>query len=116
MVMLDLFHLPERENKFNQNPFPHYLMLEKTDDPRVWQVNDPDFRWEGPHRARQDPRRDPPADRGRRLPLRPPRSPPPLRMPTCATTSSPATSPHAQPAGRRRAPYRSAPISTAGTA
>lgn len=47
MVMLDLFHLPERENKFNQNPFPHYLMLEKTDDPKVWQVNDPDFRWEG---------------------------------------------------------------------
>ncbi|PSJ62636.1 DUF6005 family protein [Kumtagia ephedrae] len=47
MVMLDLFHLPERENKFNQNPFPHYLMLEKTDDPMVWQVNDPDFRWEG---------------------------------------------------------------------
>jgi petrobactin synthase len=47
MVMLDLFHLPERENKFNQNPFPHYLMLEKTDDPGVWIVLDPDFRWEG---------------------------------------------------------------------
>jgi acyl carrier protein len=47
MVMLDMFHLPERENKFNQNPFPHYLMLETTEDPLVWQVNDPDFRWEG---------------------------------------------------------------------
>lgn len=47
MVMLDLFHLPERENKFNQNPFPHYLMLENTDDPAVWMVLDPDFRWEG---------------------------------------------------------------------
>ncbi|KXF76407.1 phosphopantetheine-binding protein [Paramesorhizobium deserti] len=47
MVMLDLFHLPERENKFNQNPFPHYLMLEKTDDPDVLMVLDPDFRWEG---------------------------------------------------------------------
>jgi petrobactin synthase len=47
MVMLDLFHLPERENKFNQNPFPHYLMLENTDDPAVWMVRDPDFRWEG---------------------------------------------------------------------
>jgi acyl carrier protein len=47
MVMLDMFHLPERENKFNQNPFPHYLMLETTDDPDVWQVLDPDFRWEG---------------------------------------------------------------------
>ncbi|WP_062118261.1 DUF6005 family protein [Aureimonas sp. AU40] len=47
MVMLDMFHLPERENKFNQNPFPHYLMLERTEDPEVWQVRDPDFRWEG---------------------------------------------------------------------
>lgn len=47
MVMLDLFHLPERENKFNQNPFPHYLMLEHTEDPAVWMVLDPDFRWEG---------------------------------------------------------------------
>jgi len=48
MVMLDMFHLPERENKFNQNPFPHYLLVELTDDPAVWQVRDPDFRWEGP--------------------------------------------------------------------
>ena len=47
MVMLDMFHLPERENKFNQNPFPHYLMVELTDDPALWQVRDPDFRWEG---------------------------------------------------------------------
>jgi hypothetical protein len=47
MVMLDLFHLPERENKFNQNPFPHYLMLENTEDPAIWMVLDPDFRWEG---------------------------------------------------------------------
>jgi petrobactin synthase len=48
MVMLDLFHLPERENKFNQNPFPHYLMPEMTEDPDVFFVRDPDFRWEGP--------------------------------------------------------------------
>lgn len=47
MVMLDMFHLPERENKFNQNPFPHYLLLELTEDPAVWRVRDPDFRWEG---------------------------------------------------------------------
>ncbi|GJD96729.1 DUF6005 family protein [Methylobacterium iners] len=47
MVMLDMFHLPERENKFNQNPFPHYLMVELSEDPVVWQVRDPDFRWEG---------------------------------------------------------------------
>ncbi len=48
MVMLDMFHLPERENKFNQNPFPHYVMLEKTEDPEIWFMWDPDFRWEGP--------------------------------------------------------------------
>ncbi|KQT87604.1 DUF6005 family protein [Methylobacterium sp. Leaf466] len=48
MVMLDMFHLPERENKFNQNPFPHYLLVELSEDPAVWKVRDPDFRWEGP--------------------------------------------------------------------
>ncbi|MEC7815800.1 MAG: DUF6005 family protein [Pseudomonadota bacterium] len=47
MVMLDLFLLPERENKFHQNPFPHYVMLEATDDPEQWLMSDPDFRWEG---------------------------------------------------------------------
>ncbi|UHS58649.1 DUF6005 family protein [Agrobacterium vaccinii] len=47
MVMLDMFHMPERENKFNQNPFPHYLMLQETDDPETWFVHDPDYRWEG---------------------------------------------------------------------
>lgn len=48
MVMLDMYHLPERENKFNQNPFPHYVMLETTDDPDTWFMHDPDYRWEGP--------------------------------------------------------------------
>jgi acyl carrier protein len=47
MVMLDMFHLPERENKFNQNPFPHYLMLQETSDPGTWFVHDADYRWEG---------------------------------------------------------------------
>lgn len=47
MVMLDMHHLPERENKFNQNPFPHYLMLEASRDPATFRVLDPDFRWEG---------------------------------------------------------------------
>lgn len=47
MAMVDLFHLPERENKFNQNPFPHYLMLETGSDPESFFVSDPDFRWEG---------------------------------------------------------------------
>jgi len=47
MVMLDMYRLPERENKFHQNPFPHYVMLEATDDPQTWFMSDPDFRWEG---------------------------------------------------------------------
>lgn len=47
MVMLDMFHLPERENKFNQNPFPHYLMLETSENPDTFRVLDPDYRWEG---------------------------------------------------------------------
>ncbi len=47
MVMLDMFHLPERENKFNQNPFPHYLMLEASDNVEIFRVLDPDYRWEG---------------------------------------------------------------------
>jgi acyl carrier protein len=47
MVMVDLFHLPERENKFNQNPFPHYLMIETSGDPEIWNVLDPDYRWQG---------------------------------------------------------------------
>lgn len=47
LVMLDLFQLPERENKFNQDPFPHYVMLETTPDPGLWLMLDPDFRWEG---------------------------------------------------------------------
>lgn len=47
VVMLDLFRLPERENKFNQNPFPHYVMLQATEDPEQWMMLDPDFRWEG---------------------------------------------------------------------
>lgn len=53
MVMLDMFRLPERENKFNQNPFPHYVMLEKTDTPEIWFMHDPDFRWEGTQQKSQ---------------------------------------------------------------
>ncbi len=47
MVMLNMYHLPERENKFNQNPFPHYVIIEETDDPDMWFMHDPDYRWEG---------------------------------------------------------------------
>ncbi len=47
MVMLDLYLLPERENKFNQNPFPHYVLLERTDRDNQLLMRDPDFRWQG---------------------------------------------------------------------
>ncbi|MGM0838390.1 MAG: DUF6005 family protein [Bacillota bacterium] len=47
MVMLDLSKLPERENKFHQSPFPHYVMLEMTGNEEEWMMYDPDFRWEG---------------------------------------------------------------------
>ena len=47
MVMLDMFLLPERENKFNKDPFPHYVMLGATVDPDLWVMYDPDYRWEG---------------------------------------------------------------------
>jgi petrobactin synthase len=47
MVMLDLSMLPERENKFHQRPFPHYVMLETTEKEEEWFMYDPDFRWEG---------------------------------------------------------------------
>ncbi|MRX73246.1 Petrobactin biosynthesis protein AsbE [Bacillus lacus] len=47
MVMLDLAMLPQRENKFHQAPFPHYVMLERTEKEDTWLMLDPDFRWEG---------------------------------------------------------------------
>jgi len=47
MVMLDLSMLPERENKFHQKPFPHYVMLGATEQANEWMMHDPDFRWEG---------------------------------------------------------------------
>lgn len=47
MVMLDMFQLPERENAFNKDPFPHYVMLGPTNDPDLWFMYDPDYRWEG---------------------------------------------------------------------
>jgi len=47
IVMLDLASLPERENKFHHDVFPHYVMLEATENPEVWHMLDPDFRYEG---------------------------------------------------------------------
>ena len=53
MVMLDMYHLPERENLFNKNPFPHFLLLELTDDPEILLMRDVDYRWEGPMARRK---------------------------------------------------------------
>jgi hypothetical protein len=47
IVQVDLSLLPERENKFHQKPFPHFLMIAKTDHEDEWFMCDPDFRWEG---------------------------------------------------------------------
>lgn len=56
MPMIDMFLLPQRDNKFAQDPFPHYALIEPTDDPETWRMRDSDFRWEGPIPA-QDLRR-----------------------------------------------------------
>lgn len=105
MVMLDMYHLPERENKFNQNPFPHYVMIEKTPDPDRWFMHDPDYRWEGvlPRAAILNAINQPTV--ARRLYIRPGQG-------TCAAQRRPArlfrggvprkTKPH----DRRRAPDR----------
>lgn len=47
IVHIDMALMPERENKFHQKPFPHFLMVEKTDNEEEWLMRDPDFRWEG---------------------------------------------------------------------
>ncbi|MGO4543548.1 DUF6005 family protein [Paenibacillus sp. 2TAB23] len=47
IVHIDMALMPERENKFHQKPFPHFLMIEKTDNEDEWFMCDPDFRWEG---------------------------------------------------------------------
>lgn len=47
MPMIDMFLLPQRDNKFAQDPFPHYALIEPTAEPGTWLMRDPDFRWEG---------------------------------------------------------------------
>jgi len=47
VVQIDMSFMPERENKFSQKPFPHYLIVKKTDVEDEWYMLDPDFRWEG---------------------------------------------------------------------
>lgn len=47
IVQIDLSLMPERENKYHQSPFPHFIMLSKTENEGEWLMLDPDFRWEG---------------------------------------------------------------------
>lgn len=47
MVQIDLSLMPERDNKFHQKPFPHFLILQKSVEPDKWSMLDPDFRWRG---------------------------------------------------------------------
>jgi hypothetical protein len=47
MPMLDMYLLPQRDNKFSQDPFPHYALIQPTENPDVWHMRDPDYRWEG---------------------------------------------------------------------
>lgn len=47
IVMLDMYHLPGIDKEFDHDPFPHYVMVGKTNDPTQWFIYDPDYRWEG---------------------------------------------------------------------
>ncbi|MBO8164011.1 MAG: Petrobactin biosynthesis protein AsbE [Brevibacillus sp.] len=47
IVHLDMSLIPERENRFNQKPFPHYVILSKTENDAEWFMLDADMRWEG---------------------------------------------------------------------
>lgn len=47
MPMVDMFLLPQRDNKFTQDPFPHYALVQPGPDPALWHMRDPDYRWEG---------------------------------------------------------------------
>ncbi|WP_229106480.1 DUF6005 family protein [Paenibacillus sp. 1001270B_150601_E10] len=47
VAQIDMSLMPERENKFNQKPFPHFLILRKTSNPDEWDMIDADFRWRG---------------------------------------------------------------------
>jgi petrobactin synthase len=47
LVQIDMSLVPERDNKFALKPFPHFLMISKTENEDEWFMFDPDFRWEG---------------------------------------------------------------------
>lgn len=47
MPMVDMFLLPQRDNKFTQDPFPHYALVQPGPTATLWHMRDPDYRWEG---------------------------------------------------------------------
>ncbi|KRF07125.1 hypothetical protein ASG89_17400 [Paenibacillus sp. Soil766] len=47
VVQIDMSLMPERENKFNLNPFPHYVIVSATDREDEWFMLDADMKWEG---------------------------------------------------------------------
>lgn len=47
VVQIDMSLMPERENKFNLNPFPHYVMVSATEREEEWFMLDADMKWEG---------------------------------------------------------------------
>lgn len=46
-AQIDMSLMPERENKFSQKPFPHFLILRSTSEEQEWLMIDADFRWRG---------------------------------------------------------------------
>lgn len=47
VVQIDMSLMPERENKFNLRPFPHYVMVSATEQEDEWYMLDADMKWEG---------------------------------------------------------------------
>ncbi|WP_201318752.1 DUF6005 family protein [Paenibacillus sp. EPM92] len=47
VVQIDMSLMPERDNKFNLNPFPHYLLVSSTEREGEWFMLDADMKWEG---------------------------------------------------------------------
>ncbi|MEK3883840.1 DUF6005 family protein [Paenibacillus sp. PL2-23] len=47
VVQIDMCLMPKRENTFNLNPFPHYVLVYASEVEGEWYVLDADMKWEG---------------------------------------------------------------------
>ncbi|MCA0757542.1 Petrobactin biosynthesis protein AsbE [Paenibacillus sp. N4] len=47
VVQIDMSFMPERENKYNLSPFPHYVLVYATGRSDEWYMLDADMKWEG---------------------------------------------------------------------